>query len=175
MTSTISLTDWKGLSFIMTVEVVSRPREPAEDADLQKLVNIHGKREGLEDWATTVTLKVAAPQLWWRQVTEYFSEIEWLRAHPDEDPEHRQIEMSDFEEPVGDQIIKRLNDHIRKKERRALAMLLPESFIRHGLIQTNIAVIRDIIKERGHYQTGHWHAFCDQIRSNRTLRSYLDR
>jgi len=141
---------------------------------LNTLLEVHRDREDFHHWATTVILKVAAPQLWWRQATPYFPEIEWLRAHPERDGEKREIEMSDFEEPVGEQIIKRLNDHIRKRERQALAMLLPESFIRHGVVQTNIAVIRDIMKERGHYKTGHWHAFCNQIRSSKALISYLD-
>ena len=160
---------------VMTVTLANSPAPPEGDTILAQVVALHsGRREVLpRDWATTLSLSVKAPQSWWRQSQVYFPDILWLRAHPELDEERRRISAGDFEDPVPESMVLRLNDLIREGSRTTLNLLIPESFVRNGVIHTNVAVLRDILKERGHYQEGHWNVFCTRLKGLKELRPFI--
>ncbi len=118
-------------------------------------------------WLVTVTLEIRAPVSWWKQARGYFSEVLWIRARPDEEAAgERRFGTRDFEEPVPEAVLDHLNRLVETGARSSLQSRLPASFIRRGVVHTNLSVLRDIMRERGHYNDGHWASFCRFLRND---------
>jgi hypothetical protein len=126
-------------------------------------------RNGIMLWNVTLTLRVLAPDSWWHQARQYFPEVLWLRADDSGGDEKRMIRQEDFETDVPEGYLAHLNELIASGSREALQAQLPESFLRSGIVQTNMETILTILHERRHYQTGHWAIFCQTISGMESL------
>lgn len=125
-------------------------------------------------WLTTVTLEMRAPVSWWKQARGYFPEVLWVRAREEWDANgDRNLKQDDFEDAVPEALLVQLNELIKTASRSSLQALLPASFIRRGIVHTNLTVLRDILRERGHYNEGHWSGFCTGIREEPELAAVL--
>lgn len=155
---------------IMAVELTTSPREPATGVLLADLPRRGNSTVLLRDYLqdageSPVFLAVQAPQMWWRQAAVYFPDIFWIRSHKELDSSERCLTQQDFEDAVPEALLLRLNEIIITGSRTTFSLLLPDSFIRSGVVSTSTVVLRDIIRERGHYQDGHWAEFCRKITS----------
>ncbi|MFP4153930.1 MAG: hypothetical protein ACLFR8_06885 [Alkalispirochaeta sp.] len=126
-------------------------------------------------WEITVTLMIRGPESWWKQARKYFPEIVWLRARPGSDGEERRLEQADFEEIVPAGILAHLNGLIESGNREALQTQLPDSFLRTGLTHTTMETLATILRERGHYNGGHWYEFCRRLGEIPKIYQLLDR
>lgn len=122
-----------------------------------------GSRQGLLLWNITVTLKILAPESWWKQARQYFPDTFWMRRRPSESDDHRRLTQDDFETPVPAALLEHLNALAGAGDRDTLRSRLPESFIRVAIVHTNVDTLATILDQRGHYDRGHWHLFCSQI------------
>ena len=120
-------------------------------------------------WQITLTLHIRAPESWWKQAQHYFPEIVWIRGRPDSEDSSRRLKQNDFEDEVADSVLAHLNSLIESNNREALLIQLPNSFLRTGLVHTNMDVILRIDRERSHYNAGHWYEFCRRIRTLREI------
>lgn len=160
---------------ILEVELTDGPHE---GASAQQLGSAE-QREALPDhdgsllWSMTLTLGIQGPGSWWRQASSYFPEVLWLRARPEEPDHLRRLRQDDFEQAVPEKFLEHLNELARQQQRAALAAQLPGSFLRKGMVQTNLETLADILHERGHYRHGHWFLFCEAIRGMTPLARYL--
>ncbi|POQ98520.1 hypothetical protein AU468_13125 [Alkalispirochaeta sphaeroplastigenens] len=126
-------------------------------------------------WLSAVTLQIRAPESWWNQARAYFPEVLWLRTRPDTaEDDQRRLTQEDFEAPLPEGVIANLNACIEQKDRSSLRAQLPASFIRTGVVQTNLAVLCDLFRERGHYNDGHWAGFCRILRDEPCLSRAFD-
>ncbi len=116
-----------------------------------------GSSRALFLWLLKVTFDITAPGEWWRQGTEYFSEIRWVRKHPREEDESSPLTQEDFEGGVPAMLLATLNEFIETQQRDLLEAALPENYIRRGYAQADYAALRRLYLERGHYNAGHWH------------------
>lgn len=125
-------------------------------------------------WLRTLTLEVKAPVSWWKQARRYFPDVLWLRLRPRENGTIvKPLIPGDFEEPVPSAVLDHLNALITAGQRSVFHDSIPDSFIRRGVVHTNLAVIRDILDQRGHYNDGHWAEFCRTVRDEETLKKEL--
>ena len=62
-----------------------------------------------------------------------------------------------------------LNSLAHGDSRADLHAKLPESFLRSGVVHTNMETILTILRERGHYNSGHWYGFCRSVRGMESL------
>jgi len=136
-----------------------RPQSAAGIADRREYTAV----DTIALWEITVTLMIRGPELWWKQAGKYFPEIVWLRARPGSNDDERCLEQSDFEDPVPEGILSHLNGLIESGNREALQAQLPDSFLRTGLTHTTMETLATILRERGHYNGGHWHEFCRRL------------
>jgi hypothetical protein len=120
--------------------------------------------EGVALWEITLTLMIRGPESWWKQAGPYFREIVWLRSRPEQGDDQRQLTQDDFEDELPSSFLEHLNTLISGGNRSSLKTMLPDSFIRTGIVQTNMETLATILKERGHYDAGHWKDFCSRLR-----------
>ena len=139
--------------------------------------NGRGRGGGFMLWNVTLTLQIFAPDSWWRQARQYFPEVLWLRSRseskPDEPDSARRLSQADFENPVPQRLLDHLNALASEGTRAALKAQLPESFLRSGVVHTNMETILTILRERGHYNAGHWHLFCAAVRGMDGLQTFM--
>lgn len=131
-------------------------------------------RNGIMLWNVTLTLKILAPDSWWHQAHQYFPDVLWLRSAKNTEDEGRKIRQTDFETDVPDGYLAYLNDLITQGARDALQAQLPESFLRSGIVHTNMETILTILHERRHYQTGHWAIFCQTVTAMESLAPLIE-
>ncbi|TVR73030.1 MAG: hypothetical protein EA427_02625 [Spirochaetaceae bacterium] len=156
---------------IMELSITDGPRTietlPDSPALLRRGTTEQDQSAGL--WFVTLSMEIRAPVSWWKQAQHYFQEILWVRSRPEDDPEGRQLQQNDFEQPVPEAVLDHLNQMVASGDRTALHSSLPDSFVRRGVTHTNLAVLRDIITQRGHYDQGHWAVFCRFLRNEQRL------
>jgi hypothetical protein len=129
--------------------------EPMRQYMLQLLQQ--GSSRALFLWLLKVTLDITAPAVWWRQGEEYFSEVRWVRKHPQVGGDRPHLRQEDFEGGVPGMLLDTLNELIQAGRRDLLDATLPENYVRRGYGQTDYAALRRLYLERGHYNSGHWH------------------
>ncbi len=131
------------------------------------------QRNGVVLWNVTLTLTVRAPDAWWNQARQYFPEVMWLRSRPDIPDDSRALLQEDFENPIPERLLEYLNSLADAGTRSVLKAQLPESFLRSGVVHTNMETVLTVLRERGHYSSGHWHLFCHAIREMESLQPLL--
>ncbi|SIP96734.1 hypothetical protein SAMN05920897_10220 [Alkalispirochaeta americana] len=162
---------------IMEVTLQDGPRTVQVPANSQELALRKGPggvaRPDL--WLSSVALQIRAPESWWNQARAYFPEVLWLRSRPDKDETgERRLTQEDFETPLPEGVIQALNNYILCGDRSSLRAQLPANFIRVGVVQTNLAIVADLFRERGHYNDGHWASFCRILRDEPRLARAFD-
>ncbi|MEX2445215.1 MAG: hypothetical protein WD492_16545 [Alkalispirochaeta sp.] len=131
------------------------------------------RRNGVVLWNVTLTLTVRAPDSWWNQARQYFPNVMWLRSRSDVPDDQRALLQDDFENPVPVRLLEYLNSLASSDTRSVLKAQLPESFLRSGVIHTNMETVLTVLRERGHYNSGHWHLFCHGLRGMESLQPLL--
>lgn len=116
-------------------------------------------------WLLKVTLDITAPVYWWNQGAEYFPEVEWVRRHPVDATERELLRQDDFEGGVPSLLLETMNEQITSQQRSQLADTLPDNFYRRGYVHTNYGGLRELYRERGHYNQGHWKALSEYLKS----------
>jgi hypothetical protein len=97
----------------------------------------------------------------------------WLRSRPAVPDHERVLLQEDFEAPIPERLLDYLNSLATGDTRSVLKAQLPESFLRSGVIHTNMETILTVLRERGHYSSGHWHLFCHGLREMESLQPLL--
>lgn len=119
-------------------------------------------------------LDVTAPRYWWQEADTYR-----LSTKQSDSTMHtihkRRLSQEDFEFPIYEHTLMRLNDLIEdyKAAREAkmditetlvrLKNELPEGFIQRRVWVMNYKCLRNIIMQRRDHRLPHWHVFCTQV------------
>ncbi|MFO8043160.1 MAG: hypothetical protein R6U25_08165 [Alkalispirochaeta sp.] len=157
----VALTDGPhGLDHARSLRAVTGRTEPS-------------RRNGVVLWDVTLTLTVRAPDSWWKQAHQYFPDVLWMRSRSDVPDDQRLLLQEDFENPIPEGLLEHLNSIAGHGTRSVLKAQLPESFLRSGVIHTNMETVLTVLRERSHYSAGHWHLFCRGIREMESIQPLL--
>lgn len=160
---------------IMEISITEGPRvtEALPDTPALRRRDLANGDKRADLWCVTLSLDIRAPLSWWKQAKHYLTDVFWLRARPEEQQDARRPQQEDFEQPVPEAVLDYLNGLVDAADRTALQSNLPESFVRRGVTHTNLAVVRGILDERGHYNEGHWAVFCRFVHGEPRLKQFL--
>jgi len=142
---------------------LSRKR-PVEDmvAVSERLCNKDGGHNKFLE-SIVVWLDITAARYFWSQFSTYRIGISCQSESTMYSLMDRELTNDDFEYPIPDNILKRLNFYISKKEFANLKNLLPEGFLQRRIVCVNYKCLRNIINQRHNHKLIEWQYFCGQI------------
>lgn len=120
-----------------------------------------------------VTLDIAAPLYWWKQfdtykigtVTQSESTMHTLMKHP--------ITSENFAGGMSWIRLWGLNRLRKKGAFESLNALLPQAYLQQRIVQTNYAVLRNILEQRKGHKLPEWKAFCNKVSNGTKYRELL--
>ena len=115
-----------------------------------------------------VWLDITAPRFFWQQMATYRIGSSWLSESTMYTITKNKLEQINFEYPIDEIILQRLNDMIEKKDLGKIKNHLPEGFLQRRIMVTNYKALRNIITQRWFHKLPQWQFF------NRELLDQID-
>lgn len=122
-----------------------------------------------------VWLDITAARYWWQQFDTYRVGVSKQSGSTMHTVLHRALTQDDFEQPIAQQILVRLNELISGKYFELVKNELPEGFLQRRIVCTNYKVLRHIITQRESHRLKEWHTFCDAVRAQIEYPGFLPR
>ena len=110
-----------------------------------------------------VWIDITAPRYLWQQISTYRCGNSWLSESTMYTITKRHLEQSDFEEPIDETILNRLNEIIDNGDLEEVKNNLPEGFLQRRIMVTNYKSLKNILWQRKHHKLPQWRLFCDEV------------
>lgn len=111
----------------------------------------------------TVWIDVTAPRSFWQQFDSYRIGITKQSGSTMHTLLKKVIVQDDFDFPIWQPLIDRLNYLRCNKNLERLKNELPEGYMQRRIIQTNYKTIRNIIAQRKRHRNKSWRIFCAKL------------
>lgn len=135
-----------------------------DDITLAKRLLIKGDSHAKATRMIQVWMEIKAPRYWWAE----FSTYKIGNTEMSESTVHtilkRELQSSDFEGGMPDEILWYLNDHINNKDFMAIKSTLPESFLQTRVVNMNYQTLRHIYFDRRYHTLPEWGFFITKIK-----------
>jgi len=119
----------------------------------------NGENKFLESIA--VWLDVTAPRYWWAQADTYRVGVTKQSASTMHTILRRPLAQGDFERPLPEDTLAKLNALIDARNFDDLKNQLPEGFLQRRIVCTNYKALRHMIAQRHDHRLREWHFFCE--------------
>jgi len=110
-----------------------------------------------------VWIDITAPRYLWQQIATYRIGNSWLSESTMYTITKRHLNQSDFEEPIDEFILNRLNEMIDGGNLEEVKNNLPEGFLQRRIMVTNYKALKNILWQRKHHKLPQWRIFCDLV------------
>jgi len=136
---------------------------------LAKLDGGHNKfLESMQVW-----IDITAPRYWWQQFDTYRVGTTKQSGSTMHTIIRRYLTQNDFEEPIYDDTLNRLNSLVSTKDFRQLKIELPEGFLQRRVVCTNYKVLRNMILQRKTHKLKEWQTFIHDILNQTQYTDFL--
>lgn len=110
-----------------------------------------------------VWIDITAPRYLWQQLSTYRVGNSWLSESTMYTITKRHLEQSDFEKPIDEIILNRLNKIIDGGDLEEVKNNLPEGFLQRRIMVSNYKSLKNIYHQRKNHKLNEWKYFCDEI------------
>ena len=110
-----------------------------------------------------VWIEITAPRYYYQQLDQYRIGKSSQSESTMNTIMKRQLTQNDFERPIYNRTLSRLNTLIKVKDFDQLKIELPEGFLQRRIISTNYKTLRNIISQRKNHRLSEWKTFCSEI------------
>ena len=110
-------------------------------------------------WLMEVTLEIAAPVFWWKQLGQYAVDVFNLRYHDQPQEGERLLSERNFEGFISKEKLSILNNYIRDGHPDVTLKLLPTNFIQRGYVKINYKCLNEIYCSENPASEEHWASF----------------
>jgi hypothetical protein len=108
-------------------------------------------------------LDITAPRYWWQQFDTYRAGVTKQSQSTMHTMTRRALTQEDFEYPIPEEFLIRLNNLIAAKDWEGTKRLLPESFLQRRVVKLNYMVLQRMIRQRKTHKLGEWRIFIALI------------
>lgn len=135
--------------------------EQAERAALKLYNKDGGHNKFLE--SMVLWIDITAPRFWWQEFDTYRVGVTKQSESTIHTITRRPMTQGDFEDPIPQEWLDRLNRYVEMKAFSAIKNMLPEGFLQRRIVCLNYKVLRNMIAQRKNHKLPQWHVFIDDV------------
>ena len=110
-----------------------------------------------------VWIDITAPRFFWQQMATYRIGNSWLSESTMYTITKRELNQSDFENPINSEILRAINWMISFGNLDEIKNNLPEGFLQRRIMVTNYKALKNIYDQRNNHKLPQWRYFCSEI------------
>ncbi len=137
-----------------------------EADDMPRVMNrLYNKDGGHNKFleSLVVWLDVTAPRHFWQQFDTYRAGVTKQSGSTMHTLLKRPLEHADFDQPLAELTLIRLNILIERRELMALKNELPEGYLQRRVVCTNYKTLRNMLWQRRTHRNPAWGEFCAAV------------
>jgi hypothetical protein len=159
----VEILNESGYDFALLGTSLSRDKK-AEDMILvcENLASKNGGHNKFLEFIS-VWLDITAPRYFWQQMATYRIGNSWLSESTMYTILKKELNQSNFEDPIDNNLLDYLNNCIRYKNFETIKNSLPEGFLQRRIMVSNYKALKNIYDQRKNHKLFQWKYFCNEL------------
>jgi len=152
-----------GYEFALLGLSLSYDKDPVDMFRVAEILVFKGDGHNKFLESIMVWLDIVAPRYWWQQFDTYRIGVTKQSGSTMHTMTERGLTQDDFEHPIPEEFLIRLNNLIAAGDWERTKWFLPESFLQQRVVCLNYMALQRMIRQRKTHKLKEWHIFIDQI------------
>lgn len=161
----VTIVEEQGYNTAMLGLSLSYNQDPARMPAVAERLALKGNAHNKFLESIAVWLDIDAPRYWWQQFDTYRVGVTKQSESTMHTMTKRPLVQQDFEHPIPEALLEKLNELIEQEDWRTIKWILPEAFLQRRIVCLNYMVLQRLIRQRSTHRLEEWRFFIDQILS----------